>query len=485
VNMPESGADPARPRAIAPAPPVKSSLALRMGFSRAEYEMADGWFRTLWKTHLQAGLPGAPSRPDEENRRTFLRLAAGNATKALATGATNQLQPCLGRADEALGVAERQVEELDRWSGRDFDCAGEIVTVGTARQITDELNAVIQEDTNNGHYHHARVARWWSHASSALLFLDLVAIVVILADLFNIDYTHPIATPAQTSTVVALPLILILGQFWCAVRAGQGLNEHRELVHKDDAPDRLPVRVVLWLAAAALLACATTALLVTRLLTMSRDADLNTLWQVVLLLLGIVIGLSAPLVKVYVVAYDGSTVSRRRDLFAAELERQREAFEATLAEARAALADASSAHEDYVGRARPGVVRAARDWLAETENALGLLNVMLGAAGGGPAPAAEPAAGTADTGLGLAPVEWRYDGAPPIDNQPLLDRDTIYTGQLARAVALRDRLLSGPLVPAVAPPAAPAPAPSLAGGPTAPPVPTRALPAKATGSAQG
>jgi hypothetical protein len=443
---------PPRPEPIAarpPLPPVSVNWALQMRFTKREYEQASGWFQALWGVHLQARKQGTPGRPDAENRATFLKPSGNEAEAELSASATSRLDPCLATAEEALGTSDRLTDELTGWPDREFACEGRMCTVAEARQVVDELNHTIETDTNNRHFHHERVHPAWKALSTSLLWADLAALIVILADLFNVDYTHPLTTPVQSLTVAVLPVILIVAQWFTADRAGQHLNELRERA-KYGLDDLGPVRRAarLWCVAAGAVAVSYTALLMSRLVTMGHDADLHVVILGILLALGLVIGLGAPLTKVYVVADDGSSISRRRDIFAAALNEQHEMWRSTLQQAKDALSQAASCHEDYTARLRPQVLFDAGTPLVAAGNALGLLNMMLGADAADReerlvAVRTEPDHSAADPTdvSGLPRLRWNFPEAPEIDNEALLTRDRTLAGQLTRALHLRALLL--------------------------------------------
>jgi hypothetical protein len=440
---------PPRPAPILPQPPlppVSLNWAQQMRFSKREYEQAAGWFQALWNVHLLAGRSGPPGRPDAGDRATFLKPSANEAETALADLAAARLDPCLGKAEEALGESERLVDELAGWPSREFPCEGRMCTVAEARQITDDLNHTIEVDTNNRHFHHQRVTSWWRAVSTSLLWADLAALVVILADLFNVDYTHPLITPVQSLTVMVLPVVLVIAQWFTADRAGHRLNEYREKAkHAADALGPVRKAARLWCVAAGTAAVAYTALLMWRLVAMGQDADLHVLVLVILVALGMVIGLGAPLTKVYVVADDGSSVSRRRDVFAAALDEQHRLWQATLQQAKDALTEVSSCHEDYTARLRPQVLYEAGAALVAADNALGLLNMMLGANDASrrsdpppsEPPRPEPSATDPSHVTYLPRLRWGFPDAPEIDNGSLLSRDRTLAGQLTRASRLR------------------------------------------------
>jgi hypothetical protein len=443
---------PPRPMPIPsppPLPPVTMDWAVQMGFAKTEYGQAASWFRALWNIHLLAGLDGSPSRPDTGNQRTFLRPSANAAESRLAAGAKARLDPCLAEAEEEIGTATGHIDDLEAWPDREFPCEGRLCTVAEARQITDELNLTIEQDTNNRHFHHERIAQWWKVLATTLLFADLVAFVVILADMFNIDYADPLAAPLLTLTAYVVPTILVVVQWFTADRAGRRLNEYREKSkHAGDDVAPLLRAAVRWGLIAGLIAATYSGLLMARLLAMGREAELGVPLQMIFALLGIAVGLGAPLTKVYVVAEDGSSTSRRRDLFAAALDEQRELWEAAVQEAKDALSQAASLHEEYSARLRPLVLRKAGEPLVEAENGLGLLNVMLGA--GTAADRLDPAAergrrsqpvGAAVDNPWLPLLRWGFENAPEINNEQLSTRDRTYCGQLARASTLRARML--------------------------------------------
>jgi hypothetical protein len=422
---------PPPPRPIPPTPPITQQWAVQMGFTKAEYKQAVGCFQSLGSIQPHA----VPGRIESLARRPLLQRAAHTAKEELAGESERLLAPCLDESEQAIGVVSARVEELEAWPDREFRCEGRLCTVAEGREITDTLTVTIEEDTNSQHFHHRRIAGWWKILAIHLLFADLAAFMVILANMFNVDYTHPLATPLQTLTVYVVPLLFVVVQWFAADRTGERLNEYREKsMFPLEEPGPLLRSARLWAAFTAFIAIGYTSLLIWRLLAMARDADLGIVLQVIFTVLGIAIGLGTPLTKVYVVAEDGSSVSRRRDLFAAALDKQRVQWAAAVQEAREALGAAAARHEEYTGQLRPQVLRRAGEPLVEAENALGLLNLMLGA-GGSAAPRVLPVT----TGE-LPPLRWRLENAPEIDNEQLSLRDDTYRRQRARVRELREQL---------------------------------------------
>jgi hypothetical protein len=434
---------PPRDRRLPPPPPIGPDRAQQMGFTREEYDQAKGWYVLVWRRHLDAALPGAPGQLHGNDLVTFLKSSTSRAEDVLADGARDVLDPCLESANDDLVEAAGTATELERWPRKEIEADGAVCAIADARRTADQLTAEIQRDTDEGYVHHRRTSPVWRHLSSVLMILDLIAIIVIFCDILNVDYQHPLSSPPEFLAAVLLPVVLVAVQLWLATSTGRRFNDHRQLdALGNAAADEAARKARLWSVLTALFVLPLTALLLVRLYSMSAEAELGRLWQIVLVGLALAIGLGAPLVKVRVVAEDGSSSSRRRDELEEALAAERAAADMAVRTGYACLDEVRRSLDDYVSRLRPEVVHEASGSLVQAENALGLVTVLIGskaadAAGIGLVrsdPAARP--GAAD----FATIAWPFEGAPEIDNGPLLIRDRTYLEQVAREQLLRTQL---------------------------------------------
>lgn len=442
-----------RPNRKPPAPPVGPELAQQMRFSSAEYQQARSWFQFLWERHLQTQQPGSPGRLTAEDKETFLRPAAADANELLAAKVGTELDPALARGNADLVEAERTIGELQRWGGRDVAAGGRTWTLAEADAESRRLSLQIQLDTEAGHLHHQRAPRVLHRLSDVLMVLDLLAIVAIFIDLFNVDFDDLVGSLRELLAAIFLPIILLTVQLFAARFAGKRWNEYREFERVRNAiADEARRKLQIAAALAALVVLPLTLLLVLRLWSIATDVNLGLAWRFVLCLIGLAIGIGAPLMKARVVAEDGSTESRLRDELEAALGRERAAAEAAARHAQTCLDAARQQHEDYAARLRPRVLHAAGGPLVAAENALGLLNVMLGAAGPGTtrprqhpatavpeAPSSNPGAATG-AAVSFPPLRWSSEDAPDLDNQPLAASDRTYAEQRGREAQLRGLL---------------------------------------------
>jgi hypothetical protein len=432
---------PTGQRRLPPPPPIGPEQAQRMRFTREEYDEAKGWYLLIWRRHLDADLPGAPGRLRDGDLSAFLHPSTMQAQDELAAAAHDGLDPCLEAADSDLVEASSLVEELERPAGREIKADDTVYTVPEARRVAGELTAEIQRDTDRGFTHHRRISAGWKAVATGLLWLDVAAIVVIFCDILNVDYGDPFAAPPEFFAAVLLPMVLVAVQLWLAQSTGRRFNDHRQRVALGDAgADKERTWAWVWALSTAAFVLPLTCLLVVRFWGMSEDADLGALWQAVLTGLALVIGLGAPLVKVRVVAEDGSTSSRRRDELEHGLDQDRAAMAAAMAEAQSCLDEVSRAHGDYLARLRPEVVFEAGGPIVRAENALGLFSVLIGSATGGPSGLTrrDTASLSADPDFPL--LRWTFIDAPEIDNGQLLRRDRTYRAQRELGGQLRDRL---------------------------------------------
>jgi MinD-like ATPase involved in chromosome partitioning or flagellar assembly len=430
-----------------PPQPLDAGRAMSMGYTRLEYEHAAGWFGLLWRIHLQTAREGRPGPPDPETQRLFLRPATLEAEDLLGEAATTHLDPCLERAEAALVTARQLVDEVNAWPHQEFRCEGQLCTVAEARKLADELTNTIKRDVRSGYRHHSRLSPWWRVVVVLLTFFEVPAIVVVLADLFNIAPEHPLATPAQTFTVLTLSIITAASQAWCAGRAGWWSNRRRE-PHAQSYGEASAVGPSgwLWASVTLVLAAAVTTVLVQSQVSIVKAAGLGPGWQAVGGLLGVVLGLGTPLVRFCSIAGDGSSTSRRRDAFAAALDDYRRDREDAEYDARLALQHVDAHHEKYISQCRPEVLRRARVPLVAAEKAMELLNVMLGLARSPsrrqPDGSDEAFAATVrDEPVALPNLHWGLKDAPEVDNEQLSARDRAFQQQAERAGVLRDELI--------------------------------------------
>jgi hypothetical protein len=424
--------------------------------------------------------PDSPAGPTAADRAAFLKPSAGEVQKVLEVHTKDRLDSCLESAGENLIATAGIVAEMGRLADKEITVKGETHTVRAARIIGGELTEQIQHDEERQLFHHQRTPRFWVVLANIMMVLDLFAVVVIFADLFNVDVSHLASSPAATLAAVFLPVILVLVQLRLTIITGNRLNRYRELeVGEPTRADEAMQKAKAWACLTGVVALALTALLVVRLVYIAADVGLDIVWRIVLTGLALAIGLGAPLVKTYTVAEDGTTVSRRRDAFEAALQRERELVRALVEDGTGHLDDATRAHDDYRERLRPDVLTAARAALAEAENAYRLLVTMFGVESDDPSapnpdPPYDPRAEHA-----FPPLRWSFIGAPDIDNEILNSRDRTYHEQAARKAELRGWLRGdwrqqgqippGPPEPGAAPPPAspsggsPVPLPGAAG----------------------
>jgi MinD-like ATPase involved in chromosome partitioning or flagellar assembly len=431
-----------------PQPSLDLDGAVQMGYNSADYDQATVWYRWLRSRHLEAGRDGRPHRPDREQQEFFLRPATTKAEAVLGEAAATELDPCLQRADWALGAADELVNELAGLDDREFLCEGRLCTAAEARQITEELTGTIERDAGNGYFHHRRASRWWTPTARALMSLEALAILGVLVDLFNVAPRQPFITPAQTFTVLALSILSAVSQMWSCGRTGWQMNTHREV---DPSSHRNAIAAVRsggwWAAGNAVLALAITALLTLSLASLARVTGHGLGWQLVGGVFGALLGVGTPFAWTYAIALDGSSVSRRRDAFAAALEDQGLDRDDAEYAAWRALDDLTAAHDEYTSRYRPDVLRRAQSPVLAAESAMRLLYVMLGVAS--PATRRDPerpgddspadARGVADRHY-LPPLRWGLQDAPEIDDAQLGARDRSFRQQVKRAGELRNEL---------------------------------------------
>ena len=453
-NSPPSGPGdgPGRLRDVPP-PPVTIQGARQVGFSDEEYRAAAQSYRMLWQRHINAGLEGAPE-VTASDRAMMLGPAVPRVQEELADGAEERLDETLTPAGDDLRIVQEHIEKLEGWRNKAIECGAETLTLQEATAQAADLSSRISRDEYAGLFYHRRVGFWWQLLSTVLVLLDLGAIMVIFADLFNIDIADPLSNWAEMLAVVALPIIMVIVQLWTATMAGTALNEHREHDQTANPGSAAEARAkaTAWLYATGAVALALTSLLIVRLVFMALDADLGVLWMLVLILLALAIGVGAPLVKVYVEAEDSSTFSRRRDEIEKALRKERKLIRETLDRAVIRLNSAAHLHEEYRTQARPAVVEAARVPLRQAENSLRLLGSMLGVDLGVAMPG-RPRVDVDDFDA-FPLVQWDIPGAPVIDNEMLLQRDQTYEEQLEKAAELHRRLAAlghgvqaGPRIP--------------------------------------
>lgn len=435
-------AEPPADRRLPPPPPISAERALQMRFTRAEYDQAKGWYAMVWRRHLDSHKPGGPGRLQGNDLSTFLNNSTMEAQDTLADGAQTMLDPCLESADGDLVEASRTIADLESSSGREIEADGAVRTVADARRAADDLNAEIQRDTDEGYLHHRRTSLAWKQLSNTLMVLDLAAIIVIFFDILNVDYTRPLSSPPEFLAAMFLPVILIFVQLWLAQSAGRWWNDYRQLdVLASAGADGALRRARTWSVYTTLCVVPLTALLIVRLYGMSIDADLGALWTVVLVGLALAIGLGAPLVKVRVIADDGSSSSRRRDELELALADARRAIDTGVQHVRSCLDAATLAHDDYLDRLRPDVLQEAASSLVQAENALGLFTAMVSSDDEhGRAGLTRRDAGADDTDEKFPLLQWAFDLAPRIDNGPVLVRDRTCREQIARERRLRERI---------------------------------------------
>jgi hypothetical protein len=418
-----------------PPPPISLGLAQQMRFSAPEFQQARAWYRARWDAHVNAGRPGAPGRLNAAEQATHLMPAAADAAELLVCGVADVLDPCLAAAADDLDEAERTIDELRHWAQREVTVEGRPWTLGHADDESHRLSAQIQHDIDAGKAHHQRTPRALHRLSNLLLLLDLLAISVVFVELLDIDVADPLASVPEELAAICLPVMLLAAQWRAARFAGRRWNVY--LSRQAAAPGLIDAageapRPAMAVAAAAVLPVIV--LLPLGLYDIAAAADLGLPWRIVLGLLGLAIGLGAPLMKARVVAGDGSIDSRRRDDLEAALLAERGLADEAAAHARDCLDSARRRHEDYARRLRPRVLHTAGGPLVETENALGLLHLMMGEADAWQR--AELAASAAD----LPPLRWATLDEPEIDNSALVTLDRLWSEQVSHGSALRTQL---------------------------------------------
>lgn len=435
-------------------PPIGLARAQQMRFSPPEYQQARAWYQAHWGAHVNAGRPGPPGRLDGAEQDAYLMPSAADAGELLAVGVADQLEPCLAAAEDDLAAAERTIEGLSHWPDRAVTVDGRPWTLGEAAAELRRLSGQIQHDTDAGKLRHQPAPRALHRLSTVLLLLDLLAIVAAFVDLFDIDGSDLLGSARAGLAAIFLSVLLLAAQWLAARSAGRQWNVCLSRTATDpgqlDAA-RATLRRATGMAAAVVLP--PTALLLPGLYDVAVDAGLGQSWRIGLCLLGLAIGLGAPLVTAAVVARDGSIDSRQRDALAEALADEADRADEAGRHAQDRLDGGRRHLDEYAGRLRPRVLHIAGSPLVETENALSLLHIML-AVGGGvhrpddwrprrpalptDAPTGSPTGGAA---VALPPLRWSARNQPEIDNEPLVNPDRTWAEQCARETALRTRLV--------------------------------------------
>jgi hypothetical protein len=316
--------------------------ALKVGFSRDEYESASQYARMAVKEHRDLGTARSAWEPTSNLNDVIAAPYIGNGEQELArrleSEADPELDACHGLIENVRAGLDEVAQDAQPIAAEE---AGVTYSVPEAVDRVHLHNDTIEWDKAAGKHHHRRASALLKRLAAWAPWVEAVGFATFITYYLNVPIVKPWTDLLGWTFGASVVVVIIIGQTWLVRHAAEDHNHARE-THANEQwhpAEAASARRNKYLALTAATAVAITAGMIGRAVATLSDASFETL--AVMVFVAIVTGLLLPTLAYLGVAMDGSKISRERDSLVAELDDDLARYQETISNGQRDLARAA------------------------------------------------------------------------------------------------------------------------------------------------